>query len=128
MKTLLFENHEIEIILEAGIVICNWKSSYIDLNTAERMIKYRLESTNFGLYPLLSNIRSIIHGTREARVFLASEKGCEGIIAAALLIDSPLGSLVSNFWLNINKPLRPTKIFSDELKAKEWLTQYVKKV
>ena len=127
MKKVLLENIEVMIELEDGIVIANWKSTYIDLNVAQRAVKYRLECTNNVSYPLLSNIRSIKNGTKAARDFLSSKESCEGITAAAVLIDSPIGSMIGNFFIKINKPFVETKIFTDEQEAKKWLSQFVKK-
>lgn len=127
MKRTLLENHEVKIELEDGIVIANWKTSFVDINVARRAVQYRLESTNHVPYPLLSNIKSIKNGTKEARDFLALESSCEGIIAAAVLINSPIGSMIGNFFISINKPFVTTKIFTDETEAKKWLTQFVKK-
>jgi len=127
MKRILLENDEVKIELEEGIVIANWKTSFVDINVARRAVKYRLECTNHASYPLLSNIKSIKHGTKEARDFLALEKSCEGIIAAAVLVNSPIGSMIGNFFIKINRPFILTKIFTDELEAKIWLAQFVKK-
>lgn len=127
MKKLLLENSEVAIELEGGIVTANWKTSFIDKNVAQRAVKYRLECTDYVSYPMLSNIRAIKDGTKEARAFLASEGGCKGIISLALLIDSPIGSMIGNFWIKINKPLIPTKLFTDELEAKKWLIKFVTK-
>jgi len=127
MKTLLLENEEVLIELEDGIVFAHWKIFHVDINSAQRLVKYRLECTNNGSYPILSNIKSIKNSTKEARDFLASENGCEGIIAAALLVNSHIGSLLANFFIKINKPNRDTRMFTDEIEAKKWLRQYVKK-
>lgn len=127
MKRILLENNEVKIELEDGIVIANWKTSFVDINVARRAVKYRLECTNYVSYPLLSNIKSIKHGTKEARDFLALEKSCEGIIAAAVLINSDIGSMIGNFFIKINKPSVLTKLFTDEMDAKKWLAQFVKK-
>ncbi|MES2590779.1 MAG: hypothetical protein V4608_02755 [Bacteroidota bacterium] len=127
MKNILLENEEVTIELENGIVIAKWKSTSVDLDIAQQAVKYRLEATNYKSYPILSNIRAIKNISKPARDFLATEKGCEGITAAAVLIDSPLGSMIGNFFISISRPLRPTKIFTDEADAKKWLTQYVEK-
>ena len=55
---------------------------------------------------------------------MASEEGCEGVVAAAILIDSSIGSMIGNFFIRISKPLRPTKIFTDEVLAMKWLQQF----
>ncbi len=58
---------------------------------------------------------------------MASEEGCEGVVVAAVLLDSAIGSIIINFFIRVSKPLRPTKIFTNEEEAKKWLSQFVKK-
>ncbi|MES2140930.1 MAG: hypothetical protein V4511_14580 [Bacteroidota bacterium] len=125
MKKLLLENDEVRIELEEEILFAIWKSTFVDLNIAQQAVTYRLEATNFVAYPMVINIKSIKSINKPARDFLASEKGSEGIIAAAFLIDSSVGRVLGNFFIKINKPIKPTKVFTDEIKAKKWLLQYV---
>ncbi|MES2285292.1 MAG: hypothetical protein V4547_06345 [Bacteroidota bacterium] len=127
MKKLLLENDEVCIEVEDGILFAKWKKSFADLNAAQQAVKYRLESTNFVPYPILLNVQQLKKITKSARDFLASEKGCEGIIAGAFLINSNFGKLIGNFFIQINKPLRPSKLFTDEVEAKKWLSKYIKK-
>jgi hypothetical protein len=127
MKTVLFENKEIIFELEDGIIIGTFKLEYVDLSIAQVITNYRLELQKGKSYLLLSNIKSIKSSTKPARDFMASKEGCEGVIAAAMLIDSPLGSMIGNFFISISRPLVATKIFTEEAAAKKWLTQYVKK-
>lgn len=127
MKKFLLENDEVRIELEGGILLAKWKSSFADLNAAQLAVKHRLECTNFASFPMLLDAKELKNITKPARDFLASEKGCQGIIAGAFLINSSLGRIIGNFFIQINKPLRPTKIFTNEIKAKKWLSKYVKK-
>lgn len=123
MKTLL-DNDLVKIALEKEILIAKWKCNLIDLATAKQGIKYRLECTNYTDYPVLIDIRAVNTITKDARVFLGTEEAAEGIIAGALQIDSPIGKVLGNFFLSINKPLRPTKLFTDAVKAKDWLAKF----
>lgn len=127
MRKALIDNITVTIHLNDGIVIAIWKNTSIDLNIAKQAVQERVACTNNKPYPVISNIKAIKNISKEARDFLATEAGCEGIIAAAILIDSDLGSMIGNFWIKINKPLRPTKLFTDEESAKKWLAQYVTK-
>lgn len=124
---LLLDNEFIRVELENNIIIGTFKVDTIDLNTAEKLVKFRLSVTGGKLYPTIANIISVKNVSKPARDFFASEKGCEGISASALLIDSPLGSMIGNFYISINKPLRPVRIFTNESKAKMWLSQYLAK-
>ena len=125
MRKILLKNQEVTIELEDEIVIATWESSSVDLILAQRAVRYRLEATDHKSYPILINIRPIKNISKPARDFLASPEGSKGIISAAILVDSPLSSLIGNFFLNINKPLKPTKVFSDETEAKKWLAKFI---
>ncbi len=125
MKKLLFENNDVKIELENGIIMTTWKISFADLEMAHKAVALRLKYCNSISYPLLSDIKLIKSSTKTARDFLASKKGAEGVTAAAILIDSVIGSMMGNFFIRINKPIVPTKLFTDEKKAKMWLANYV---
>lgn len=127
MKQLLLDNDEVRIELQGGILFAKWKRSLADLNSAQQAVKHRLECTNFASFPLLLDVKELKNITKPARDFLASEKGCEGIIAGAFLINSSIGRIIGNFIIHINRPLIPTKIFTKEVKAKKWLSKYIKK-
>lgn len=126
MKETLTDNDFLKIESENNILIGIFKSAFVDITIAHKITNCRLEIQNGKLYPILSNIRLVKNSTKEARDFLASEAGCEGVLAAAVLTDSPVGNMIGNFFINVSKPLRPTKMFTKEAEAKKWLTQYVK--
>lgn len=124
-KTLLLDNEFGKYELENGIMIGTWKKSFIDLNTARKTVNARLMAADGRKYPVLAKIKSIRESTKEARVFLASEKACDGLIAGAICVDSALENMVATIFIYMSKPMVPTKIFKDEAKAKEWLQQFV---
>lgn len=61
--------------------------------------------------------------TGEARKYAASKEAGEYTLANAVLIKSLANKLLFNFFLNINKPLIPTKGFNSQSEAFEWLIQ-----
>ncbi|MES2396737.1 MAG: hypothetical protein V4549_12070 [Bacteroidota bacterium] len=124
-KTLLIDDEYGKFELENGILIGTWKKSFIDLTTAEKTVNGRLKVAAGQKYPFLVKIKSIRESTKEARVYLASEKACLGILAGAICVDSALENMVATVFLYMSKPVVPTKIFTDETKAKEWLAQFV---
>ncbi len=63
----------------------------------------------------------------EAREFAASANENKYTIADAILISSQAHSLVSNFYIKFNKPVKPTKVFTDRNKAIEWLLEEQRK-
>lgn len=69
--------------------------------------------------PYLIDLRGIKSLNREAREYLSEEKTVSKVSASALLIGSPFSKVIGNFFLGINKPLYPTKMFTSEEKALE---------
>ena len=45
-------------------------------------------------------------------------------VAQALVIDSGPSRVMGNFFLGLNKPRFPTKLFTSEAKAEAWLREY----
>lgn len=129
MEKLQVGNHEVvfDYKMGEGFVIGTLYSDFIDLSIAQKLTEYRVNFQKGKKYPLLSNIRTIKKSTKSARDFMASEEGCEGVVVAAVLIDSPIASVIINFFIGVSKPLRLTKIFTNEEEAIKWLCKFVKK-
>lgn len=93
------------------------------LEKAQSAVEARLSVCAGISYPVLVDMRGIRSVTREAREYLAGE-GTRLIKAGALLVESPLSRTLGNIFLWINKPEVPTRLFSDEKEAKEWLKKF----
>ncbi len=122
---ILLDNEHVTVELENGILISIWKSSFVDLTIAKQVVKERLEVDPNKKYPALIKIKAIKESTKEARDFLASEEGCSGLSAGAICVNSILENVIATLFIYLNKPIIPTKVFSDEQKAKEWLSGYL---
>lgn len=71
--------------------------------------------------PFLMDIRKARGITREARSMFASAEAATLFAATALLVGSPLSRALGNFFLGLNKPQMPTRLFTDEAEALAWL-------
>src|SRR4051812_492651 len=74
--------------------------------------------------PFLMDIRRVRSLSRDARAYFATREAAEVFAATALLISSPLSRAVGNFFLGLNKPSMPTRLFTSEADALAWLEQY----
>jgi hypothetical protein len=63
---------------------------------------------------------------REARLFFAGEETAKVESAAALIIDSLLSRAIGNFFMGLNKPIIPTRLFTSEAEALAWLKGLVR--
>lgn len=78
-------------------------------------------------FRVLVDLRSNPDISTEARAFAASPEIRTYISAFALLADELSMKIVGNFFINFHKPEQPTKIFTDENAAREWLLQQKEK-
>lgn len=78
-------------------------------------------------YLVLVDGRVTASVSKEARIYSAKIRSNEARIAQAFIITSTANKLVGNFYINVNKPPIPTKIFSSEEKALEWLEGFLYK-
>jgi hypothetical protein len=75
--------------------------------------------------PLLADIRYIKSIDQEARAFYGSPEGGKVVSAVALLVGSPLSRMIGNFFLRLQRPSVPIKLFTSDAAAMEWLVTFV---
>jgi len=112
---------------EEGIIRENVNpGSIIDLEVAKEEIAAYAVLCKNEARPLLVDIRNVKSVTGEARSHLAGEEGAKITRAVALLIGSPLSRIMGNFFLGLNKPSFPSKLFASEEEALLWLRGFLK--
>ncbi len=125
------ENKEIitrtsKIWLEDGII----RASYIDnveetLEDAKRNVQALYDLSEGKLYPALLAYSRVKSQTRECRQYYAGPATAKVLKAAAILTTSPLSKILANFFLGINRPLIPTRLFTSEREGLSWLSDFV---
>ena len=70
---------------------------------------------------ILVDLRNIKSANYEGRQYFASEAASKITKASAVIVSSPVSKMIGNFFIGLNKPPFPTKIFTSELKAMRWL-------
>jgi hypothetical protein len=73
--------------------------------------------------PLLVDMHGSGPQDRSARSELARRD--DVVSAVALIVDTPLSRMLGNFFLSVNKPLYPTRLFDNEASALAWLQSFV---
>jgi hypothetical protein len=71
-------------------------------------------------FVLLIDSRPIKSITKEARDHFSMRGRESRVIGFAILIHSPLSTIIGNFFMGLNKPRVPMRLFTDEEKALEW--------
>jgi len=74
---------------------------------------------------VLVDVRPIRSASREALKLTANTAADRDTRAAAILIDSPVSTLLGNFFLKLSRPLYPTRLFRDADEARAWLHSHL---
>ncbi len=75
--------------------------------------------------PVLADARNIGSINRQARKYFASEEALKITKAAAIVVGSPVTRVIGSFFMGLDKPPYPTKLFTSESKATEWLKRFL---
>ena len=70
---------------------------------------------------VLIDMTTVSEISKEARDYFANERTASIQRATALLIGSPVSRVIGNFFMGLNKPISPTRLFTDPQKAIRWL-------
>lgn len=97
----------------------------IELEDAVENLEAIHKIANGEKYCLLVDARVTVRVSPEARVHSAAANNHKNLIARAIIVNSLANKLVGNFLINYNKPNAPTKLFSEEQKALDWLKEHV---
>ena len=76
-------------------------------------------------FPLLIDSRNIKSISKEARDYFSIQNRDTNVTSFAIIIDSPLSRIIGNFFMGLNKPSVPAKLFNNEEDAIMWLKQYL---
>lgn len=120
-----YENEFARFWVQNGILFFEYKPNIvINLEAAKIIVADRILMQNEKSYPILCDIRGILYIDKAARDYFA--QSCSVLIKAVSLVGQQSVSLVlTSFYLRINKPSIPTKIFKDKSAALAFLQDYI---
>lgn len=125
MKESSEENDFCWMRVSNGILFVKFKPGLvINVEIAKQMYYDRLKFSNGISRPLLLDGRNFVSMDRATMKYYKTKEVTQCITAAAFLTGNALTSLAGNLFLTLEKPLIPTKLFTDEKKAVEWLEKY----
>jgi hypothetical protein len=97
----------------------------VDRADAEEAVRAIGSLCNGTKRPVFVDMSEIKFMSRDARTYFAGAETARVEAAAALLIRSPLTKAIGNFFLGLNKPLFPTRLFTSQAEALAWLLGFV---
>ena len=123
-KTDNSASNYITMWMEENILCARYADNlHMTLEIAKSCVGARVFFSKGQSYALLVDMKGIKSVTPEARKYMAS-LGTLMVKAGALITGSALNRTIGNIFLAIDKPPVPTKLFTSEEKAREWLQQF----
>lgn len=95
----------------------------LDATTTREVIDARRELSQGRAWPVLADIRGLRGATRAARRMSASDEVAAITTRMALLVGSSVSEVVGNFFLKVNRPRFPTRLFRSPERALAWLRE-----
>ena len=124
MKKIL-DSPYVHFELRDDLLICTYKKGLrLNLDMAKEIVKTRLEFINYKPRLVLVYNQGVVSMDKKARDYLSSREAVGKIIAGAIVLDSPFGSFLGNFYLSVTKPKMPARIFSKTEDALKWLDKF----
>jgi hypothetical protein len=78
--------------------------------------------------PLLVDLREIKSISKEARDHFSMRGRKPNVSAVAMLVRSPVSRIIGNFFIGFNHPVVPTRLFSMEKSAIDWVKRELLKM
>lgn len=118
------ENKYAKFWVENGILFFVYKNGIsLDLPTVQKIVQGRLKLQQGRMLLNFCDIRGVKSVDKAARNYLSRE-GSALIKAIALLVDNPLSSAMSKFYVRMNNPSIPTQMFTQRETALEFLEAF----
>lgn len=73
--------------------------------------------------PLLCDLTHVVKMTQDCRKHFAGKEHAQVFTRCALIINNPISKIIGNFFLGANKPLRPTRLFTNVEDGIQWLKE-----
>lgn len=94
----------------------------VTLDIAKELVENRMEFSEGKDHFVVIDFSNIKSVTKEARDYMNDPKGgLAGIRGGAFLSSNVVSTLLINLYLKINKPVIPSKFFTDRKEALKWL-------
>lgn len=90
----------------------------------ESIFNFIREHNPWEVAPILATGSTFTNFEGDAMKFLTSEVVLQYCSAVAMVSKTLGEKIAANFYLNLSRPLRPTKVFTTEQDAITWLKQY----
>jgi hypothetical protein len=111
---------------EDGIVrIIHIPGAEVTLENAKETMAAYLKVYKGKRRALLVDTKTMKSIAREARKYYAGPEAAKVASAVALIVATPVSRVLGNFYIGLSNPHLPSRLFSSEDEALEWLKGYL---
>lgn len=96
-------------------------NAVMTLDDGKESTRISAEMINFEARPLMVDLTNVIKMTQECRQHFAGAEHAATFSKCALIVSSPISKMIGNFFLGLNKPLKPTRLFTSKEEGLKWL-------
>lgn len=107
-----------------GIVHISYSNKLIGLREVKEIYNATWDNSPWHAAPILATGGQFTNFEDDARKFLASEPVMEHCSAIAMVTQTLGDRIAANFYIKFNKPSKPTRFFSSESEAIQWLQSF----
>ncbi|MEO7989423.1 MAG: STAS/SEC14 domain-containing protein [Chryseolinea sp.] len=98
-------------------------NTIMTLEDGKESTRISAEMVNYEPRPLLCDLTHVVSMTQECRKHFAGPEHAATFSKCALIVNSPVSRLIGNFFLGLNKPLKPTRLFKSKEEGLKWLNE-----
>jgi hypothetical protein len=99
--------------------------SEITLAEAQYVLAALAQQTGGVAVPTCVDISQARSMTSESRQYFSGEAANHSVRAVALVVGSPVSRVLASFFMSLNRPAFPTKLFTSEPEAIAWLRGFL---
>lgn len=93
------------------------------LDDGKESTRISAEMVNYEPRPLLCDLTNVVRMSQDCRKHFAGPEHSATFSKCALIVTSPISRLIGNFFLGLNKPLKPTRLFNSRDEGLKWLNE-----
>lgn len=126
VKQAYLENDFVEFWIENGIIMNVYKPNLekITIDVAKEIVRDRLQVSNGVTMPVMIDLTNAFTIDKASRRYFSMGDAMKYLSASAILVRNEITKLGGNIYIRIDKPKIPTKLFTEQDKAIEWLNQF----
>lgn len=125
MKRMCTDDDLCQFWQEDGVVYGHYKQSEIDFQSAIRITETRIACAAGNDHPCCMDFTQVQNVSKQAREYFGGPDAAKNLKALAVITNSPVGKVIGNFYMALNRPQFPFHIFNSKQKAYSWLKDFV---